>query len=312
MDRSTQRPSIGSKVLRDLESLSIASRSEFGGKAALLGEMSRLGITVLPGLAISSSMYTDTLHSVQPIMRAAQRLSNFPWPPSSEQDRRELDTISSELDAAFQQLEIRDLAKRVLGWIRDHGCYGDLIVRSSATAEDSPSISFAGQFASHRCSDNENDVADAIRRVWRSALEPHIASYLRQLSPETTSNAIAMGVVVQPYRIFELAGLLFTQHPAAKLRDWFLLEYLNASPDKIVGGEVTPQRCRVSLHDGALLWEYRITDAPTLANSQLQRLIDYGMRMRRALGGDVDMEWGARDGDIIALQCRPATVSPWL
>ncbi len=296
--------------IADIAALSSRDRTRFGGKAALLGEMARQGLEVLPGAALSADRFGEVVESPR-VALARERLASAVWPPRSARDREELESAGRALDDALLGVSLDDTAAALLSLLSPADRTGRVIVRSSATAEDSAGMSFAGQFQSLPARADPRDVAEGIRAVWRSACEPHVRAYLNRLDPRGASGPIAMGVVVQPFATFSLAGVSFSQHPAARLRGWYVLEYLDASPERIVSGEVTPHRCRVRTSDRHVVWERRVDDAPILGAAQLETLIGYGERMVDVLSADVDMEWGVTGERLYALQCRPATVTPW-
>jgi phosphoenolpyruvate synthase/pyruvate phosphate dikinase len=119
-----------------------------------------------------------------------------------------------------------------------------------------------------------------------------------------------MGVVVQPYRRFSLAGLLFTQHVTVPVRDWMLLEYLDVDPARLVAGEEVPHRCRVHPGTKRTVWENRVAGRPELSVSLLDQLVEGATQLKELLHCEVDIEWGVRGETAYFLQCRPATTTP--
>jgi phosphoenolpyruvate synthase/pyruvate phosphate dikinase len=269
-------------LIAELQELRRSDQGVFGGKAAMLGEIIAAGLQAPPGLAVSISYYTKAL-------RAA------------EGDPRRLDAA--------------ELASRLLQRWPTGSDDPWLIVRSSASVEDSVRLSYAGQFISKRCRRRRKDLEDAIVTVWASALAPNVRQYQaafadRNPEHQEIADSPEMGLVIQPYIHFDVAGLFFTQHPTVAVKDWALCEYLDVDPDMIVSGEVTPHRCRVSDGGKRLLWERRVPDAPVLDSEELRTLCEGGIRLREVTGIDVDIEWGVREKNPWFLQCRPMTVSP--
>jgi len=279
---------------------------EFGGKASMLGSMIAANLPVIQGIGISVEHYELALREGN-----ADHLVRDFWHSAVDAERT---ALSQEIAKRLAGADLSQLAGAVLAALHDLGDDTSLIVRSSATAEDSLHISFAGQFESRRCAADRDGVTSAIRSVWSSCTAPHVAAYRQALSCRDRTSAVdgapvLMALAIQPYRAFSLAGLLFTQHPLVALKDWMLLEYLDASPSKIVSGEVDPHRCRVSTTSGRVLWERRIESHPILMPEDIAALVDVGSRLRKLLCVDVDIEWGKRDDTVYCLQCRPATTS---
>jgi rifampicin phosphotransferase len=283
---------------------------EFGGKAALLGEMLAAGIPALDGIAISSESYRGALRRAG----VADRAAEF-WDAHDSLNDEQLRVLGCQIAEGLSQADMSELADAVLTHFTDGGAPAPcLIVRSSATAEDSERRSYAGQFVSVPCPPQREALGRAIAEVWASCVAPHVHAYRSAFTGRSTvaddPAVIDMAVVVQPYQEFDLSGLLFSQHPTVALRDWMLIEYLDEQPTRLVAGEVLPHRCRVSRATMRVLWERRIDGRPVLTRTQLERLVEGGRRLAGLIGGDVDVEWGVRGASPIFLQCRPATVSP--
>ncbi len=269
-------------MIAKLDQLRRGDAAEFGGKAASLGVILGAGLPAPEGLAVSVAYYVSAMRTGE-------------GGPDSE--------------------VVRDLAQELLARLRYSGKQR-LIVRSSATGEDSASLSYAGQFASRVCGANLAELGDAIGEVWASCTAPHVeqyrmAAFSRDDSDQDLGRSeIQMGLVVQPHFQFPISGLLFTQHPIVAVRGWMLCEYLDVSPEKIVSGEVTPHRCRLAEGSGRVVWERRAPTAPVLSANFLRLLVEGGSKLRELMETEVDIEWGLSGETPCFLQCRPATVSP--
>lgn len=281
----------------------LGDRDEIGGKSAVLGELMACGLPVLPGLAISRAAYEATVDDA-----AVGPLAADYWRGEDGERRAASAEIARRLGASPVS---REVAAAVLPLLESQGVGGDLIVRSSATSEDGSRTSFAGQFLSVRSKPDGAALAKAIAEVWASATSPHVAQYVSHLSGQGQQKAILMGVLIQPYLHFEVAGILFGQHPTVPLQGWALVEFLDVAPDRIVGGEVTPHRVRLRMSDGKLLWEHRVESQAVLGDQVARELVARCSEATAILTTDIDMEWGQRDGKVVVLQARPATHSPW-
>jgi phosphoenolpyruvate synthase/pyruvate phosphate dikinase len=270
-----------------LTTVRLGNRAELGGKSAVLGEMLTEGLPVLPGVAISRAAYEATVGEAA----IAPLVAEY-WSSGSDGREEVASEIARRLSASPLSTEV---AAAVLPLLEEQGVSGDLIVRSSATSEDGSRTSFAGQLLSVRSEFDAVALAGAIVEVWASATSPPVAQYVSHVSAGDELGAVLMGVLIQPYRQFEVAGILFGQHPTVRLRGWALVEFLDAPPDRIVGGEVTPHRVRLRMSDGKLLWEHRAESDAALEGCVAKELVTYCDQATEILGTDVDMEWGQQD-----------------
>lgn len=294
-----------------LDDIRVASDLRFGGKAAMLARMRDEGLRVLPGIAVSAEVYERAL-VWSGVTTAAARLWRLDG--ADPHLRKEAEGLASEIHRRLATLDLSNLVDTVIDALgRDGAVEPDLIVRSSGTGEDSSLLSYAGQFASKRC--EAGDLAAAITTVWASCTAPHVVAYRAAMGTDGSAAAAAreplkMGLVIQPYRHFSLAGVLFTQHPTVPIRGWSLIEYLDDEPARLVSGEILPHRCRVNPTSGKIVWERRIEGHPVLPEGQLLELISGANSLRRLTDSDVDVEWGVLDGSACFLQARPATTRP--
>ncbi|CCH31455.1 PEP/pyruvate-binding domain-containing protein [Actinosynnema sp. NPDC047251] len=175
---------------------------------------------------------------------------------------------------------------------------GPLAVRSSATAEDLPDLSFAGQHDTF-LDVRGPDVVDAVRRCWASLRTDRAVRYRARNGITET----AMAVVVQRLVPADAAGVLFTANPVTGARDETVVNAAPGLGEALVGGEVTPEshvvRQGVVRSTGDLLDE-----------AQVLELARLGARIQRLHGGPVDVEWARHDGRFAILQARPVTALP--
>ncbi len=291
--------------VRALTNVRLDDRGELGGKAAVLGELLARGLPVLQGVAVSCKAYESVVDEPE----LAQLTAEY-WNTTQKADR---DRASSEIGQHLASSPVAaEVSRTVLRTLAELGIEGDLIVRSSATSEDGQRSSFAGQFVSVRSQADAAALSRAIATVWSSATSSHVIEYLSHLSPQQDEAArIGMGVLIQSFQEFEIAGILFSQHPTVRLADWALVEFLDAAPDRIVGGEVTPHRVRLRMSDAKLLWEHRAKSSADLSQQTADELVGHCSAAIDLLSADVDIEWGQQKERVVVLQARPATQSPW-
>jgi len=172
---------------------------------------------------------------------------------------------------------------------------GPVAVRSSATAEDLPDLSFAGQHDTV-LDVRGRDVLDAVRRCWASLWTERAVAYRAR---HGVADA-AMAVVVQEMVPADAAGVLFTADPVTGARDRTVVEAAPGPGDALVGGEVAPERYAVV--DGAVT-----SGGDLLDDREVLELAALGARAQELVGAPVDVEWARGGGRFALLQARPIT-----
>ena len=246
------RPQNAAVLILDLTEIDRDDSELVGGKAANLGELSRIeGITVPAGFCVT----TD----------------------------------------AFRRGMTPDLAAAVTAAVAQLGG-GALAVRSSATSEDSPTASFAGQYDTFLDVAGPEAVLEHVQRCWACIDSDQATAYRRQHG----IGHVAMGVVVQRMVPADVSGVLFTADPATGHRTVTAVEAVRGRGDALVSGLVTPEvdcvrRGEIAERSGLL------TDAQMLA---LDRV---GRRIEAHFGAPQDIEWCLADGVVHIVQSRPIT-----
>ncbi len=185
---------------------------------------------------------------------------------------------------------------------------GPVAVRSSATAEDLPDASFAGQQDTFLNITGAAAVEDAVRACWKSLYTERAVAYRRDHDiPEASA---AMAVVVQRMVDAEAAGVLFTLNPVTGALDELVVESALGLGDQVVSARVTPDRYRLSRRapHGVIEVEGRST-AALLTPERLAGLARLGLAAERLLGRAADIEWAVADGKLWLLQARAVTAA---
>ncbi len=185
---------------------------------------------------------------------------------------------------------------------------GPVAVRSSATAEDLPQASFAGQQDTFLNVTGREALLEAVRRCWQSLFSERAVVYRREHAiPE---DGVAMAVVVQRMVDARCAGVLFTLNPVSGALDELVVEAARGLGDLVVSARVTPCRYRLrrrAPHD--VLQTEGAEAAALLPPAQLHELARLGLEAERLLGRAADVEW-AFDGERLwLLQARAVTVA---
>jgi len=308
-------------ITRALDALDERDLSLAGGKGASLGAMLQAGLPVPEGFAVLTEAY-----------RAFVRHNGFEEPVRAlvedmpPDDPEALAAAAQGLKDRFIAGEIPEGVARAIADTYAGIGAGLVVVRSSATAEDLPGASFAGQHDSFLNVEGPEDVADAVRRCWASLWNPRAASYRKRVGLDTTDIGIA--VVVQRMIDAERSGVLFTANPLDHRRDRMLLSASFGLGEAVVGGDVAPDNWVLDA-DGRVL-EHHLSDkqvitvregkgtvnrpmpddkrrAVSLSDTEVAELAALGGRAQKYFDSPQDLEWAIEGGRIYLVQSRPIT-----
>ncbi len=308
---TVQRPgSVDQELVLDLSCLGAQLLPVVGGKAANLGELIRAGFRVPPGFCLTTVAY----HQV-----AAGAFDVAMFDPDSLAEQARNAILASPVPAAVA--EAVDRAYRALG--------DDVpvAVRSSATAEDLPWASFAGQQDTFLNIVGAQALLDAVRRCWASLWTDRAVSYRATNGIDHTS--VRLAVVVQQMIEPEVAGVLFTADPVTGHRGYSVIDASPGLGESVVSGAVNPDHFVVDA-DGAVV-ERRLGDKrvvirslpgggteqvslpegaelPCLSDVQIADLTALGQRVQEHYGAPQDIEWALdAAGTLWLTQARPIT-----
>ena len=192
-------------------------------------------------------------------------------------------------------------------------------VRSSATAEDQPDASFAGQHETYLDIEGEAEVLGAVARCWASISTERAVHYRAEHG--LPDDALRLAVVVQRMAPHDAAGVVFTVNPLTHSRDELLVNAARGSGEALVSGEVVPDQWVARRPDGAVLsFTPARRGAPPMASfgrapargvlssDQVRELALLALRVEEHFGGvPQDIEWSFGDGAFHVLQARPIT-----
>ena len=301
-----------------------------GGKGANLGELVAAGLPVPPGFVIGAPAYAAFCDDTGLRGRIAARLGDL-----DVDDTAALERASAEMRAEIEGEQVPEwLAKQI------RGAYEELVgeesvvpvaVRSSATAEDSESASFAGMNETMLNVCGEEALLDAVRACWSSLFGARTIYYRAKRGFGQADMDIA--VVVQRQIQSTRSGVMFTIDPASGDRGRLVIEGAFGLGEAVVSGSVSPDRylvrkdgleielrevrrkelAIVSLPGGGTetknLGEAEGT-APVLDDEEVRRVAELGVRIERHYGAAQDTEWAFdADGEVWMLQSRPVTTA---
>jgi pyruvate,water dikinase len=301
-----------------------------GGKGANLGELTAAGLPVPPGFVIGAPAYAAFCDDTGLRGRIAARLAGL-----DVDDTAALEQASREVREEIEQEPIPEwLASRIRSAYVDlvgAGSEAPVAVRSSATAEDSESASFAGMNETLLNVRGDDALLDAVRTCWSSLFGARTIYYRTRRGFGQADMDIA--VVVQRQIQSTRSGVMFTIDPSTGDRERLVIEGAFGLGESVVSGSVSPDRYVVrkdglaidrrevrrkeleivSLPGGGT--ETRELDAaagnrPVLSDEEVREVADFGVRIERHYGSPQDTEWAFDDaGEVWMLQSRPVTTA---
>jgi pyruvate,water dikinase len=310
-------------------------KHEMGGKAASLGEMTGAGLPVPPGFGISTNGYRAAAQAADLDQQIAHHLTGM--------DINDTDDVSRRCSAIRDLIRTMPIPAEVEQAIR--AAYLELsaragvenvpvAVRSSATSEDSPDASFAGEHDTYLWVRGGDDVIDAVRRCWASLFTDRATCYRVEMGYEHRS--VEMCVVVQKMVRPKSAGVAFTLNPIDGDRSQIAIDSAWGFGEGVVSGEITPdnflvdkvvreigrrvisvKECEFALTDHDTVekrdLEPERASAPSLTDDEIRAIAALARKAEKHYGCPQDIEW-AVDSDlpegqnVILLQARPETV----
>ena len=303
-----------------------ATLERVGGKGASLARMVAAGLPVPPGFHVTTDAYrrfVDENHLGEGILSVvAQAQANDPTT---------LDRASEQIQALMGKGTIPgEIAEMIRERYGEMGADVPVAVRSSATAEDLPGMSFAGQLETYLNVRGGDEVVDAVKQCWASLWTGRAIGYRQRqgIRPEDVSIA----VVVQQLVAAEAAGVAFTANPVTGARDEVMINAAWGLGEAIVSGRVTPDTIVINKQTGAIasqeiaskeVMTVRLREGTreepvpagkcqraALEPAQAAELARLGVKIEQLYGQAMDIEWAMCDGHIFIVQARPVTALP--
>jgi rifampicin phosphotransferase len=294
-----------------------------GGKGANLGELTHADIPVPAGFVVLTEAYGTYIAEHQ----LAERIVAL---AASQDDPAGYDDASAQIRALFAE----DVSDAVRAEIAEaYAGLGEdvpVAVRSSATAEDLPEASFAGQQDTYLNVRGPEDLLTAVRDCWASLWTARAMAYRARQGIDPAS--VSLAVVVQQMVDAEAAGVMFTANPSNGRRDETVISAAWGLGESVVSGSVNTDNIVVRAPDGAVV-SYETADKavmtiyaeqrtheipvpvdqrtrPVLSEAKAAELAAYGTSIENHFGAPQDIEWARADGRFWILQSRPITALP--
>jgi rifampicin phosphotransferase len=306
--------------VRSLASLGRTDLALAGGKAANLGALLAAGLPVPPGFCITTDAYRRFLADNRLDGTIAAALDGVRL-----EDAATLDAASERLRDGFQAGRLPvDLREEILAAYRALPG-AEVAVRSSATAEDLPELSFAGQQDTFLNVVGDQALLDAVVRCWASLWTARAIGY--RARNDVATDELALAVVVQCMVDSEASGVLFTANPLTGRRSEVVIDATFGLGEALVSGQVEPDHYVVEL--GGRIVEKRLGSKAVVMRTKTQGgtsvsarpaaleqalpdeaiagLAELGRRAEALFGGPQDVEWASAGGRLSLLQSRPVT-----
>ena len=277
-----------------------------GAKGAILGELSRTeAIPVPPGFCVTTDAFRRILARTPSVDDRLARLSRL-----EPEDGEAIRALSAEIRRAVEGIAIPDdvalAITRALGGRAGIGERAACAVRSSATAEDLPTASFAGQYDSSLNVVGPRAVLEHVRRCWASLFSERAVTY--RLRNGFDHRRVQMAVVVQRMVVPRAAGILFTADPVTGNRKVASVEASFGLGEALASGLVNADTFTV--RDGELVARAVAPERqqqPALTDAQVVALVALGRRIEAHFGHPQDIEWCLAEDDFWILQSRAIT-----
>jgi pyruvate,water dikinase len=282
-----------------------ADLEEAGGKAASLSRLVQEGFLVPEGFFVSARAYRRATEGLGQAIREA--LASGDTQASSQRIGGLI--LGAGIPSAAAA-EIR-AAYRALLAPHTEASSQSVAVRSSATAEDLPELSFAGQQDTYLDVSGEEAVLEAVLRCWASLWTPRAIDYRRRAGLE--GELPSMAVIVQAMVRAESAGVMFTADPVGGSRSRLVVEAVRGLGDALVSGRAMPEHFAVDFEGGGeRLIEGGASEGPSraepvLAGDEILELARLGKSVEGRFGRPQDIEWARAEGRFFLLQSRPIT-----
>ncbi|RLI85115.1 MAG: phosphoenolpyruvate synthase [Archaeoglobales archaeon] len=297
-----------------------------GGKGANLGELLRNEIPVPNGFVVDSRTFMDFIERTEIKNKIIEILEGL-----DVEDTEKLQEASRKIRELIESTPIPDdiieeIKKAYKQLCEEEGEEVFVAVRSSATAEDLPEASFAGQQETFLNVRGEEDVVDKVRKCWSSLYTPRAIYY--RIRQGFRHEDVSIAVVVQRMVNSDKSGVMFTSHPVTGEK-MAIIEAVWGLGEAIVSGKVTPDTyvydrvngkivdIKVSVKNIAIVKQDGKTvevelpeekaKARVLSDEEIEKLAKLGEVIEEHYGKPQDVEWAIEKGKVYIVQSRPVT-----
>jgi len=304
-----------------------------GGKGANLGEMANIHLPVPPGFVVSADAYFQFIEAnkIRDVIKEQTQHLDVEDTDALNRASAEIKSaiLSSPMPADIRADIIRAYNELCGAGVGIPSIEGSkfVAVRSSATAEDLPDASFAGQQATFLNVRGQDEVARAVQECWASLFEPRAIYYRQDRGYDHLK--VGLAAVVQEMVQSEAAGVMFTIEPTTNNRDLMVIEAAYGLGELVVSGEVTPDRytvkkatlelvqksvarqelmiAKVKDRDEHVEVPVEWRERQKIGNEHILALAKMGRDIEKHYGVPQDIEWAVVGGQVYIVQSRPVT-----
>lgn len=294
-----------------------------GGKGASLGEMSGAGIPVPPGFVVLADMFDRFVQESNIIADIQAELEKVDY-----KDTNSIDRASNVIRAIIRKTKVpADIQTVILNSFQNLGAKF-VAVRSSATAEDSKTASWAGELETYLYV-TKDKLVDTVKTCWSSLFTPRAIFYRHE--KKLLKTKVSVAVVVQKMVNSEISGIAFTVHPVTKDYNQMIIEAGYGLGEAIVSGMITPDSYIIDKKEELILdvsiarqEKMIITKGATggtktvvvpkakqekqkLAGPKIMELAKLCAKIEKHYGHPQDIEWALEKGNLYIVQSRPIT-----
>ncbi len=273
-----------------------------GAKAANLIQMSRIGLPIPPGFCIPAAACREHLNAADILLSLTTELPNL--------ENARLDEKQNILAEIRRSITEAPLDAGLRDEIAQHYRTLDgqaVAVRSSASAEDSPHQSFAGQYDTFLNVASFDDCIESVKKCWASLWNERAFDYRRQNAVDHLD--VEMAVIVQQMVSADVSGIIFTADPLTGNTDKIVIEAARGLGENIVQGRIAPDRYVLKKPDLTIAERMPATrDAlPCIDDTTAKRLAELALKVESHFAAPQDIEWALKNAQIWLLQARPVT-----
>ncbi|HFK1765307.1 phosphoenolpyruvate synthase [Bacillus wiedmannii] len=312
-----------SSFVLDFQEIEKTQLSLVGGKGLNLGELTNIqGIQVPEGFCVTTVGYEEAIEQNEELQTLLQQLTKL-----KKEERAQIGEVSKKIREVIMAVEIpTDVVEAVAHYLSRFGNEHAYAVRSSATAEDLPYASFAGQQDTYLNIIGEEAILQHVRKCWASLFTERAVTYRMQNGFE--HNQVSICVVVQKMVFPEASGILFTADPVTSNRKVLSVDASFGLGEALVSGLVSADNYKVK--EGEItetmvatkkLAIYAVKEGgtetkqidpaqqklQTLSEQQILQLAQIGRQIEAYFGCPQDIEWCLAHDTFYIVQSRPIT-----